>query len=273
MSIRREQSKFREMMKERNIIIVLVLATVITLSSCKNMICVDGNGIAGVETREPGIFTGIINTTDADVVYHTSNEFLVEVETDENIIPYYKTEISGNNLEIVTRGADCLRPVRKPVINVYAPGISEFGSTGSGEMTADTVSGTETYIFNSGSGNIFIDYCQAIIIEVVISGSGNISMYNSASNEMSFKISGSGDINATGDSDIGHFTSSGSGTINSFNLFLNIGNISISGSGDVYSTIYNELFASLSGSGNLYLKGDPAINKSISGSGRIVESK
>jgi len=261
-------------MKKIHIIYILVIiVSALTLNSCLNILCVNGNGIAETETRNPGEFTAIINTTDADVIYHTSEEFSVTVKADANLITYYKTEIEGNSLEIITRGVNCMRHITHPVINVYAPVITELKSTGSGDIIADTITGTETGFLITGSGDVFVDYCESGETDISITGSGDMNLNNSVSNEINITISGSGDCKVTGDAETGHFTTTGSGNNQAYNLYLDICNASISGSGDIYTTVLNELYVSLTGSGNLYLKGDPEIYKTITGSGRIVFTK
>lgn len=257
----------------KNIILqgfTVIILTLLTGSCISNLICIDGNGVKATDERSENNFTQVINTTDADIIFKSGEEYSITVEADENLINYYHTSVSGNALTIEIKDATCVRGIIAPVIRITAPGINGFTLSGSGNMIGDMLSGSSVKIINSGSGNIFIDYIMANSISSKVTGSGDITVYDSDSDEVSITISGAGDMTINGESEMGHFTSSGSGHNYSGGLILADCNAIISGSGDIYTSVNEELHATLSGSGNLYYSGSPQVYQSVTGSGRII---
>jgi hypothetical protein len=258
------------MKKINRIEIIFTLAILLGATSCLGIICVNGNGILASEDRPETGFSGIDNSTSANVKYTLSDNYSIVVEADENLMSYFKTSVSSGVLEISTSGTQCIRPDRTPVIYITGPELSEVYLSGSGDIFADTLSGNEIKIYDSGSGNIISNYAQASEIEIKNSGSGNITIYDIISTEASFKISGSGDISAEGSTETLNLTSTGSGNLNAEDLESGLFNTLISGSGNVYVHVIDELIASLTGSGNLYYTGNPDIHLNTIGSGRII---
>lgn len=258
---------------KRIIKIEIITAALIlfTVSSCiMNLVCIDGNGVAGSESRSEHDFTGIVNSTDADLVFVRGDTYSVTVEADQNLLEYYKTSVSGDNLEIEIENNHCVRSVTSPVIRITAPNISSFILSGSGNMVGDILEGTTVNIINSGSGSMFIESIVATFLKNKISGSGDVTIYDSSSSEVTSLISGSGDLTIEGEAELGAFTSTGAGNNYSSNLSISSCTALISGSGDIFSMVSEEIHATLTGSGNLYYTGNPQIYQNITGSGRII---
>lgn len=254
------------------IIATLIINIIAGFSSCIiNVFCIDGNGIIESEERSSPDFSKITNTTSAEVILTTGEQTGIVIETDGNLLQYYRTSVSSNTLVIETRGANCIRPSSKPVIYITAENIDGISITGSGDLFADNMLGNNIELKSSGSGNMFIDYAEGNDIEIKISGSGDIAVYDSWSDAVEARLSGSGDLSISGESASANFTLSGSGECFAGELLVSVSNILISGSGDAYTNVSDELIASISGSGNIYYKGNPEIYSNITGSGRIIK--
>ena len=261
-----------KMKTSKIIIATLIITLIMGLSSCvMNILCIDGNGRIESEERSSPEFSKIINTTSAEVILTTGEQTGIVIETDSNLLQYFRTSVSNNTLEIETKGANCIRPSSKTVIYITAENINGISLTGSGDLSADNLLGSTIELKSSGSGDMFIEYAEGDDIKIKISGSGDVMVYDSWSDAVEARLSGSGDLIISGESVDGNFTSSGSGECYAGELLLSISNILISGSGDVYTSVSNELIASISGSGNIYYKGNPVIYSNITGSGRLIK--
>jgi hypothetical protein len=260
-------------MKTSKVIIAWLIITIIMgLNSCvMNLLCVDGNGIIESEDRSSPEFSKILNTTAAEVILTTGEQTGVVIETDINLLQYFRTSVSNNTLEIETRGANCIRPSSKSVIYITAENINGISLTGSGDLSANELLGSDIELKSSGSGNMFIEYVEGDDIDIKISGSGDVIVYDSWSDAVEARLTGSGNLTISGESVDGNFTSSGSGECYAGELSLSTSNILISGSGDVYTSVSNELIATISGSGNIFYKGNPVIYSNITGSGRLIQ--
>ena len=261
-----------EMKASKLIIASIIITIIIGFSSCIiNVFCIDGNGIIESEERSSPEFSKITNTTSAEVILTTGEQTGIVIETDSNLLQYYRTSVSSNTLVIETRGANCIRPSSKPVIYITAENIDGISLTGSGDLYANNLLGSTIELKSSGSGDMYIDYTEGDDIEVKISGSGDVVVYDSWSDNVEARLTGSGDLSISGESAAGNFTLSGSGESYAGDLLVSISNILISGSGDAYTNVSDELIGSISGSGNIYYKGNPEIFSNITGSGRIIK--
>ena len=259
------------MRKINKLEIIIVIFIMIGASSCLGIICVNGNGVLVSDERDETGFAGIENSTMANVHFTKSDIYSIIVEADENLQQYIKTSVSSGILEIHTRGTQCIRPDRTPVIYITGPEMSDINLSGSGDIFSDTLLGEDINIYDSGSGNIKSNFAESDEIEIKNSGSGNITLHEMITDEATFKITGSGDITVEGNTTTSNISSTGSGNLNADDLISELCNTLISGSGNVYVRVIDELIASLTGSGNLYYIGNPDIHQNITGSGRIIK--
>src|SRR5512133_1825579 len=98
-------------MKTKSIFFLTVLFGLLSLTSCERWKCVEGSGNRLTETRNPGVFFGLESYNDCEiniVIDTTLSEPVINIEADENVLPYIKTEIQSENLIITTQDKKCL---------------------------------------------------------------------------------------------------------------------------------------------------------------------
>jgi len=236
-------------MKNHNgLLIILFLAF---LSSCEIVPwdCINGNGRIVIERRTISDFEAISSYGDYVVNYTKGPTVKLEVEGDENVLPYIETYISGNTLVIENTDNRCIRTNRPVEITVTGPGVSELNLYGSGLIECDSISTTELYANMFGSGKIDCGYINAGYLRTQMMGSGVIEAKGMATNT--------------------EHLLTGSGLIKTINLqqVECVGNIS--GSGNIYASVSDELSVTITGSGIFYYNGSPVIHQTITGSGSI----
>jgi hypothetical protein len=254
-------------------VILIVAFLLLPIQSCiDGLHCIRGNGIMETETRRTDSFRIIENSTSIDVVFKKGESTSVKIEAEENIIDYIVTETFNNRLEIKTRdGNTCLDFSEKPLITITSPEINSAYLTGSGDLFADEMSGSDVMVNVSGSSDVSVTDVQCTILKLIVSGSGSIKISECHNQSSELTISGSGNIDLSGQGSTSSMKISGSGDISAENLLLTTASISILGSGNVFTTISQSLYGIISGSGNIYLRGNPTITQNISGSGRIIK--
>lgn len=220
-------------------------------TGCLEDLTLHGNGISATQARPVSGFDKVNSSGQFDVHITNGAEFKVEINSEENLIPYIETRVSENTLLIDIPGLHSVRNRLPMMVNITLP----------------TLAG----IKQSGSGNITTDYFTCDKIELFISGSGSISTSVDA-NIVDATISGSGWIKIAGDANQSNLAISGSGNIDSYNLLVNSCNANISGSGNMQVNASKSVYAKISGSGNIYYTGNPAIEVNISGSGKVIRS-
>lgn len=134
-------------------------------------------------------------------------------------------------------------------IIVTAPFISAIALAGSGNITADKVSGDDVKLTLAGSGDMKVAAISAKSLKGTLAGSGNFDMGGSAT-KANLSIAGSGTMNAAG-------------------LIVTDADVSIAGSGDAKLNATGTVKASIAGSGNVDVTGGAKCSSSSVGSGKI----
>jgi len=252
-------------------LIISLIVTLTNVSCLKDIICIQGNGILDEESRTSAGFTGIKNSTMIDVIYKKADSVSIWIKAESNLLPHIVTETFGGELEIRTTPSNkCFDFIHRPVITITSPQLRDVLSSGSGELFADTLSGTDVNMKLTGSGDFSAGIIASDNLSITITGSGDVGIGNATCHTIDLLITGSGDIGIKGNGDSGDFKITGSGDIDSDEFRILAANQIISGSGNIFTFVENSLNATITGSGNIYLIGNPAINQTITGSGRII---
>lgn len=232
-------------------IILLLPAAMLMIVSCHYMggKRVRGNGVVSKEQRSVTGFTGVETHGSIDLVV-SQGPYKIEVETDQNVLPYIETEVENGRLMIRFKDGIWLQHYNEARVYITAPTLHDFETHGSGNISsqgkiADS-SGMTTRI--SGSGDISLEI-NAPKINTETHGSGNTSL-SGETKDLSTMISGSGNVKAT-------------------DLKAENVRVSVHGSGDTDVFAASSLDVTVSGSGDIRYKGNPKMSTEIHGSGSV----
>lgn len=224
----------------------------IVFASCYNPFneTVKGNGNIKADERSVGNFTEIKCAGSYDVELTQGATPAVKIETDENLLPYIETTVSGNELRIRTKEDVNIHSSDKIKVYVTANNIEAFKLSGSGNVktTNKFTGGNHLNLDIAGSGNIHFDV--------------NTPTINSS-------ISGSGDIYLTGETKESRIDIAGNGNYHADDLKAEKAIVKIAGSGDAWIYAESNLDINIAGVGNVYYKGNATVNQKIAGSGKI----
>ncbi|MFZ1977755.1 MAG: head GIN domain-containing protein [Bacteroidota bacterium] len=189
---------------------------------------VRGNGTIKTDTREMPAFESIVCDGGYEVHITCQAQQSVSIQSDENILPFVKTEVSGDRLRIYTKGN--LAPTQGIQITVSVPRLEEFTVNGSAEGDVQKIlsdsftlaingssrmnlsgSADELKIHISGSAKINADSLAAKGVKAHIEGSGTI--YCQAANSIDARIDGSGKIKYHGEPKTVNQSINGSGSV------------------------------------------------------------
>jgi len=209
-----------------------------------------GKGPVKTESRNVSDFHAIELNVAAEVEVKISDNYFVEVEAQENLLPVLKTEVENGTLKIYfDENVSYSKDLR---IRVSAPAFDAFAVAGSGTLRAlAPVRSEKMNLSVAGSGEIFVPEGDFGTLKTSISGSGGIELGGKA-DSMTSEISGSGDVKAKA------FTA-------------NDLQASIAGSGSVTCDVARTLKADIAGSGDVFYSGSPAVNADVSGSGKVTK--
>jgi hypothetical protein len=124
-----------------------------------------GSGVAKTETRTVEDFQNIETSGAMIVEVKTSKEFFVEVEADDNLLEYVKTEIDGDTLKIYSKG--WLSPKNKMIVRVSMPEIDEAEASGASNISISGIQNDRLSVSASGASKITLSgEVQSLIIDL-----------------------------------------------------------------------------------------------------------
>lgn len=215
----------------------------------------EGNGHVIKETRNLSGYTAVSSAGSWDVMIAYGESNNIEVEGDENLLPYIETRVEDGKLVISSKKHINLRSKHKITIYISMTKVTGVSLSGSGDII--------------GNGK----FENAGRTEFKLSGSGSIQLSFQKIREADLGISGSGNIRLTGTAESVQSRISGSGNVDCSQLISDRASVYVSGSGNTKVNVNTSLEAHISGSGNIYYSGAArSLEKHISGSGRIVKS-
>lgn len=213
--------------------------------------CTEGDGDVVSERRTVEVFSIVNLDGSADLILNqeqTGDISKVVVHAQENVLPYFKTDVSSGELTIDMVG--CISTNERSFIDVFVTEIEEINLNGSGSISSGgKLLGKKIDIKNDGSGSINLGFDGSIL---------------------SINNDGSGSINIIGKSKDLIIRNDGSGSIDLSDFVADRVHVINSGSGNVLVNVLRNAIIELNGSGNIIIKGDPQnIEQSNHGSGSI----
>jgi hypothetical protein len=208
---------------------VSLIAAAAALVACS---VTTGSGNVISETRTVSGFTKIDLSGAGDVIIEQNGTEALTIEAEDNLMPKLTSEVVDGTLRLGEKSNMTIH-LTKPV--TYRVSMKD-------------VSG------------------------LMISGSGTVTAASITAPSLAVDLSGSGKITVGGTVDQQDLTISGSGEYQAKDLQTKIAAADISGSGNAMVTVSDRLDAQLSGSGQLtYYGNPPQVTQEVSGSGRVTK--
>ena len=150
---------------------------------------IQGNGTIKTDPREIPAFKSIVCDGGYDIHITCQAQQSVSVESDENLMPFIKTEVNGKTLRIYTQGD--LSPSQGIRINVAVPHLEEFTVNGSAEGDIQNI-GPDSFALSINGSSQLILSGAAEKVKIHISGFGKIDADSLSTGEAKMHIEGSG---------------------------------------------------------------------------------
>ena len=237
-------------MKKASTIASLLLMLI--LSSCGlpvRLTEVRGSGNIQTETRYVSGFQSVdLNGLGTLTIVQGDKESL-EITTDENLLEYIQSEVSGGNLKLGVQEYVNLRPTDDIVYQLTVTDLNSIVTSGLGNIQMQSLETGDLRLEISGAGNIVIDDLSADNLDLGISGLGSVELAGRIS-QQDVRISGAGNYKAE-------------------DLFSREASIKISGTGSAKVWAADKLSVDLSGMGSVDYYGDPILIMDISGMGKV----
>jgi len=186
-----------------------------------------------------------------DVVLVQGDTFIVEIETDENLLQYIDLKKDNGKIVISEKDGYELNSKKGIIVRIQMPTINQVNVSGSGSVKSETILSN-------------ID-----AMEINIGGSGDITL-ELKSPKIDVGIGGSGEATLSGTTRNLDISIGGSGACHAEELLSEECVVTIGGSGTARVYASTSLKGTIGGSGDIFYRGEPKdVKKSISGSGSI----
>lgn len=215
---------------------------------------VKGNGQITKEQRTVSEFDKVEAHGSIDVYVVQGDLKPVEIEGDQNLLPYIELQQTGNRLVITSKRGYNLSPSEDMKIYVTSPRFEEIQVSGACDIIA------ESKIRNDRN------------LRLSTSGAGDIRMEVDAP-KIEAQVSGAGKVNLKGETKDFELGLSGAGTARCYDLMAENTSVDISGAGsaEVYASV--KLDAQVSGAGSIKYKGNAKdIKQQVSGAGSVSKT-
>ena len=221
----------------------------------KDVKAIEENGFAdGKTVSSSAVTTDAFSTVKAlgpdNIVFVTGDAFTIKAEGNAKAVAALRYKMDDKAIVIGREKGSWFGDEGKGVtVTITAPALSAASLAGSGDFTADRMTGD--------------------IVKVKVAGSGNLNVANVEAKKLETKIAGSGNAVVSGKVDLADFAVAGSGSVNAQKLNATDADVSIAGSGDVRLTATGKVKAKVAGSGDINVTGGAACDAKSIGSGSI----
>ena len=239
----------------RKYLVALLLLLAAVWGGCSNFSVwqtVHGSGNVLSEDRQVSGFDSVSVSGGGELILAQGDEEALTIETDDNLLPFIKSEVQNGRLSIGPRNVN-LTPTKSVRYQLKLKKLNDLESSGSVRVEADNIQTERFALSVSGSGNFNVAHLETQVLSTHISGSGSTSASGRAETQ-DIDISGSGDHHAS--------------DLKSSKAVANI-----SGSGHASLWVTQTLTAHISGSGSVEYRGDATVASHVSGSGKVRRAR
>jgi hypothetical protein len=230
---------------------VLLLSLLLTGCVVNLQDSITGNGNVVKQKRDVAEFSGIKVGSGIDVFLTQGDVQSLEVEADENLQDWIRTEVTGSVLHIYTDKSIRLAKTKK--VNITCKTLQSIDISSAGDVTGMTPFKTEKLDIEMSSAGDLNFEAEANEIVISISSAGNAYL-KGKTGELKAELSSAGDLNA-------------------FDLEAKKGEISASSAGKARVFITEEASFNSSSAGDIDYKGEPRIREIQTSSGGSVNKK
>ena len=117
---------------------------------------VSGSGVLRTEARDVASFTAIDLRAVGDAVVEVGPTASIEIDAEDNLLPYLATSVVDGTLRIETKACVTLRTTKAILYRITVPTLTRTSVAGSGTVHAEGIQGADFAADVSGSGQIVV---------------------------------------------------------------------------------------------------------------------
>lgn len=233
-------------------IYILIALLGLTASSCHlNYInCFDGSGEIIREKRTVEDFDKINLNGGFDLSLKQGDSIILEIETDDNLIKYVRTNVDQRELEISETKSICTK-IKKAYLTV--PNLKKISINGAGDVFAKSpVTFNYLEIEGNGASSLIFEELNCPNLSIDISGAGDVRINKGIGGNLSVRASGAADLKMR-------------------DFKTDSSKVEISGAGDIQLWTESFLLVKVLGAGDVKYRGNQntKVVKKIMGAGSV----
>jgi len=244
-------------MKNQKYILFAAIVVLLVSSACGVVPVIsrtiEGSGNIVTEKRDVSGFDRVTLAGFGEVSIVQGETESLTVSTDDNIMPYVRTEVRNNTL----------------VLDLDKEGWNRSYDPSDG-IHFNLVVKDLNRIDNSGAGTMMVEKLESDSLYVDLSGVGTLEIGDLTASELVVHQSGAGTVVVSGQVIGQELSHSGVGSYHAADLESETAIIDISGAGSATVWATESLDIQISGLGNVIYYGNPRITQDISGLGKLV---
>ena len=243
------------MIKQRLIWLALIVLIAATLACDApfDVGTIQGSGNVVTEEREVSDFDKVAMSGFGRVIVTQGDSESLTIETDDNLMQYIETQVSGGTLEL-----GFTDDVERKILD---PSDSIIFRLGVIDLSALNI---------SGAGSFEVKELGADRFELVLSGAGDVKIDSLAATDLVVTVSGAGGIEMAGQVETQAVTLSGFGSYDAPDLESQDATVQVGGAGSATVWAHDTLDIEIGGAGDVDYFGSPDVTQDISGAGSIT---
>lgn len=211
---------------------------------------VEGSGAVIEESRDLAEFDAVDLRGEGLVELGAGADAMIEIETDDNLVPLIDTDVVDGTLVISTREDTVIDPTDDVVYRLGCPLLSTVTLTGAGTIDLATCT-TDS------------------VLELVLLGAGTVAAPVVEAEELRADLLGAGTIRALGSVEVLDVSLLGAGEFDGGDLRATRANVAAPGAGSATVWVTDELDVSVPGVATVRYYGDPELTSSVVGVGNV----
>lgn len=251
---------------------------------------ITGSGVSRTETRPIAGVTAVTLAAPGQMNLQQGDAESLTVTADDNLLPHLKTTVAGGVLTIAFEEGSSYTLRTDAVYTLTLIELDALRTTGSGEISAASLSAGDLRVETTGSGSIQLgalavsgslelalggsggiaaESAVCELLRVSSSGSGSISVAQVETSAVEAALSGAGSVTLLGSAPNQTITIEGNGDFNGEGLQGIAAVVKTSGQGSAHVNVSEALDATVSGSGSILYSGSPEVSANDTGSGEV----
>ena len=229
-------------------VLLFSLAGACSIQGFQNVV---GSGKIVSEDRTVSGVQGVALGVPGDLAIELGDQETLQVEAEDNLLPYIETSVRNGRLEIRTRPNTNFRPTQPLHFRLVVKGLDTIEDSSLGNITVPQLKANRFTVKISSGGSINLAGLDASTLDAQLSSLGNLVIGAGQVGQQTITISSSGAYQA--------------GELRSQTAVVRISSL---GSATLWVT--DRLEAHLSSSGNVNYYGSPKVTQETSSLGKVV---